>query len=99
MNHRGYPTSLAVLRGKLEALILLPDSAREWPSFVRQEMKLPEWMLPAVQAAVRQGGWRTAADPVIQIRSAVHKLAIEMRLRNHDKVAVVEEEEEEEESR
>jgi hypothetical protein len=45
-------------------------------------------MLPALQAAIRQGAWRAAADPVVQIRSAVHRFAIAMRLSNPHKVPV-----------
>ena len=75
------------MRDRLERLIGLPNGAEEWVSFTRDNMRLAPWLLPAVQAAVRQGGWRTAADPVVQIRSAVHKLAIQMRLRNAEKPA------------
>lgn len=82
MNHRGYPSTSATVRSKLESLAALPDRAVEWTAFVQTEIKLPVWMTPAVQAAVRQGQWRTAADPVAQLRSTVHRLAIEMRLTN-----------------
>lgn len=87
MNHRGYPSTTAKLRGKLEVLLLLPDDAEDWRSFIREEIRLPAWMLPAVRAAVRQTAWRSAADPVVQITSAVHRLAIEMRLSNYNKSA------------
>ena len=60
----------------------LPDDSAEWVSFMGEEMRLPSWMLPAVQAAVRQPGWRTSADPIPQIVWAVRRLAIEMRLSN-----------------
>ncbi len=96
MNHRGYPSSLATLRGKLEALMTLPDDAPQWNSFIREEMRLAAWMLPALQAAIREGAWRAAADPVVQIRSAVHRLAIAMRLSNPHKIPVEVEEDEEE---
>jgi len=88
MNHHGYPSSLAQLRSKLEVLLTLPDDAEPWRAFMRDEIRLAPWMLPAVQAAVRQEGWRDAPDPIVQIRSAVHRLAIEMRLRNANKVAL-----------
>jgi hypothetical protein len=94
LNHRGYPSSLATLRGKLEALMTLPDDAAQWNSFIREEMRLAAWMLPALRAAVREGAWRTAADPVVQIRSAVHRLAIAMRLSNPHKIPVEVDEEE-----
>ena len=87
MNHRGYPSTSAALRGKLEVLLLLPDDAGEWRSFIREEIRLPAWMLPAVQAAVRQTAWRSASDPVVQITSTVHRLAIEMHLSNYNKSA------------
>ncbi len=74
----------------------LPDSASQWTSFIREEMRLAAWMLPALQAAIRQGAWRAAPDPVVQIRSAVHRFAIAMKLSNpHKIVAKVEEDEEE----
>ena len=88
MNHRGYPPSLAKMRGKLEVLMTLPDDAPQWISFIREEMRLAAWMLPALQVAIREGGWRAAADPVVQIRSAVHRLAIAMRLSNPHKIPV-----------
>jgi len=88
LNRRGYPSSLATLRGKLEVLMTLPDDAPQWNSFIREEMRLAAWMLPALQAAIREGGWRAAADPVVQIRSAVHRLAIAMRLSNPHKIPV-----------
>jgi len=84
------------MRGKLEALMTLPDGAPQWNSFIREEMRLAAWMLPALQAAIREGGWRAATDPVVQIRSAVHRLAIAMRLSNPHKIAVEVEEDEEE---
>jgi len=85
MSHRGYPSTSAAARIKLEALTGLPDDAPEWPAFLRDEMRLALWMLPAAQAAVRQGAWRAASDPVAHIRASVHRLAIAMRLRNHAK--------------
>ncbi len=98
LNRRGYPSSLATLRGKLEVLMTLPDDAPQWNSFIREEMRLAAWMLPALQAAIREGGWRAAADPVVQIRSAVHRLAIAMRLSNPHKIPVEVEDEEEEDA-
>lgn len=64
----------------------LSDDAAPWVSFMREEMRLAMWLLPAVQAAIRQAAWRAAPDPIVQIRSAVHRLAIEMRLRNHSRI-------------
>ena len=84
MNPHGYASTSAGVRSKLELLMSLPDDSEKWTSFTREEMKLPAWMLPAVRAAVRQSAWRGASDPVPQIRSAVRRLAIEMRLNNPD---------------
>jgi hypothetical protein len=75
-----------------------PDDAAEWKSFIREEMRLAPWMLPAVRAAIREGAWRAAADPAVQIRTAVHRLAIAMRLSNPQKIAVEVEAEEEEDA-
>ena len=85
MSHRGYPSTSAAARIKLEALATLPDDAPQWPAFLRDEMRLAPWMLPAAQAAVRQGAWRLASDPVAQVRASVHRFAIAMRLTNHAK--------------
>ena len=84
VKHRLYPSTSANVRNRLEALAGLPDDSGEWLSFMGEEMRLPSWMLPAVQAAVRQAGWRTTADPIPQIIWAVRRLAIEMRLSNPD---------------
>jgi hypothetical protein len=80
MNSRGYPSTKSVMREKLEALRSLPGEAEEWAPFVRDVMRLPVWILPAVQAAVRQNTWDSAADPLEKIRTSVRGLAIEMRL-------------------
>ena len=85
MNPRGYPSTSAAARTQAQALTVLPDDAPEWPAFLRDEMRLALWMLPAAQAAVRQGAWRAASDPVAQVRASVHRLAIAMRLTNRAK--------------
>src|SRR6202142_2086691 len=84
VNNRPCPSRSANVRSRLEALVGLPYDAAEWVSFMGEEIRLPSWMLPAVQAAVRQAGWRTTADPIPQIIWAVRRLAIEMRLSNPD---------------
>lgn len=84
MKHRHYPSTSTNVRSRLEALTGLPDESAEWVLFMGEEMRLPVWMLPAVQAAVRQAGWRTSVDPIPQIVWAVRRLAIEMRLSNPD---------------
>ena len=82
MNYRGYPASALVVRGQIEALSLLPDDAEEWAPFMRDVIRMHLWMLPAVLLAVRQNLWKTAADPLEQIRRAAGQAGIKMRLNN-----------------
>jgi len=77
-----YPATKAVMRERLEALRLLDGEAEEWYAFTRDVLRLPGWMLPAVQAAVWQTTWDAAADPLEKIRNSVRAFAIEMRLNN-----------------
>lgn len=48
---------------------LAADSA-EWLPFLRDVLKLPFSMLPAVRYAVKADRWRVAKDPVAQIRNS-----------------------------
>ncbi|MES1257931.1 MAG: hypothetical protein ABUS51_05860, partial [Acidobacteriota bacterium] len=50
----------------------------------------PMWLLPAVHAAIQQGAWTAATDPLIAIRGAVRRLAIEMKLSNSEKPGMAE---------
>jgi hypothetical protein len=82
MNHRGYPPTPEIIRGRIAALSLLPADAEEWLPFMRDVIRMREWMLPAVQAAIQRNGWRTVAEPLEQIRYTAGKLGIEMKLNN-----------------
>jgi hypothetical protein len=73
------------VRKRLDALRTLGPDASEWVPFMRDVMRMPMWLLPAVQAAIQQGGWTGATDPLIAIRGAVRRLAIEMKLSNSEK--------------
>jgi hypothetical protein len=46
-----------------------PADAESWGPFMRKIIRLPRWMLPAVQIAIHRRGWRSAADPLGQIRT------------------------------
>jgi len=85
MRHSGYspgayPSTKTAMREKLEQLSELSDGSGEWQLFMRDVMRLPLWLLPAVQKAVRQRGWDSASDPLEKIRNSVRRLAIEMHL-------------------
>ncbi len=82
MGNRSYPSTSSKVRTELELLIDLPDDSPQWPSFMQREMRLAGWLLPAVQAAIREGAWRTTPDPIAQITGSVRRIAIEMGLRN-----------------
>jgi hypothetical protein len=47
---------------------LHPDSGA-WLFFMREVVKLPPEMTPAVYQAIRLGKWRLALDPLAEIRS------------------------------
>ena len=85
MTSRGYPPTIDQVRNRLESLSPLAIDAPEWIPFMRDVLRMPMWMFPAVHAAIQQGDWHTATDPLVTIRSAVRRLAIEMRLSNADK--------------
>jgi hypothetical protein len=78
------------VRNRLETLRSLSADAPEWIPFMRDVMRMPMWLLPAVQAAIRQGGWTGATDPLIAIRGSVRRLAIEMKLSNSEKPGIAE---------
>jgi hypothetical protein len=89
MNHRGYASTSASVRGQLEKLIGAGDDSAEWLAFLRRETTLPPWILPAVQIAVRQGAWRGVADPVAQITFAVRRIAMDLKLGGNNKIAEI----------
>lgn len=88
MANSGYPPSLDQIRKRLELLAPLPVSAPEWIPFMRDVLRMPMWLCPAVHAAIQKGAWRTAPDPVEVIRRNVRNLAIEMKLSNTDQPAL-----------
>jgi hypothetical protein len=55
--------------------------AESWGPFMRKVILLPGWMLPAVQIAVRRRGWRSAVDPLEQIRTSSIREAHRLGLR------------------
>ena len=85
MTSRGYPPTMDQVRRRLEALRTLAPDAPEWVPFMRDIMRMPLWLLPAVQAAIQQGSWTGTTDPSIALRGAVRRLAIEMKLSNSEK--------------
>jgi hypothetical protein len=95
MSTRGYPPSADAVRAKLEALSALPADAPDWEPFMRDVIRMPMWMLPAVQAAIVQRAWISATDPLERIRSLVRRLAIDMKLNNSEKRIAVDPDDEE----
>ena len=83
-----YPSTSATLRTKLEKISALPDDSPEWARLTREELRMPVWLVPAIQVAVRDRVWEGVRDPFIAIRGAVHKLAIGMRLNSGNQAAV-----------
>lgn len=75
-----YPSTSDEVRRQLQQLVTMPDEAREWQRFLRHEMRMPPWLLPALQAAVRERVWEGSRDPYQPIRGAVHRIAKQMRL-------------------
>ena len=80
-----YPPSSDAIRIRLQALSAVSAEAPEWVPFMRDVIRMPMWMLPAVQAAIEREGWRGAADPLEYIRGLVRRLAIDMKLNNSEK--------------
>ena len=80
-----YPPSSDAVRAQIEALCSLAPGAREWVLFMRDVIRMPMWMFPAVHAAIQQRTWTTAPDPLEAIRSRVRRLAIDMKLNNSEK--------------
>jgi hypothetical protein len=88
MSNSGYPPTLDQIRRRLELLSTLPVKAPEWVPFMRDVMRMPMWLCPAVHAAVHQGGWAATPDPLESIRRNVRRLAIEMKLSNTNQPAL-----------
>ncbi len=43
-------------------------------------LRLPVWMAPAAQEAIRQDRWRTQPNPIAYVRTATHRIAVRMGL-------------------
>jgi hypothetical protein len=69
----------------MESLSTLPANAPEWALFMRDVIRMPMWMLPAVHAAIGQKAWTRAADPLESLRPLIRRLAIDMKLNNSEK--------------
>ena len=80
-----YPPTADAVRAKVQTLSALPPEDPEWIPFMRDVIRMPMWMLPAVYAAIQQGDWAGAHDPLERIRSAVRRFAIDMKLNNSEK--------------
>ena len=93
-----YPPTSEAVRSKIEALSSLPVAAPEWVPFMRDVIRLPMWMLPAVHAAILLRTWTAVPDPLENIRSLVRHFAIDMKLNNSEKRIAVDPDDEEAES-
>ena len=67
------------------ARMLAPDN-EAWLPILRDVLRLPAWMLPAVQRTVIRGRWRNANDPLKSIRLCARLEAERMGLRNQPAV-------------
>ena len=83
-----YPPTLEQIRKRLELLATLDAGAPEWIAFMRDIMRMPMWLCPAVHAAVQKGDWPATPDPLETIRRNVRRLAIEMKLSNTNQPAL-----------
>lgn len=79
-----YPPTSQEIRSRIETLSTLPPDAPQWAPFMRDVIRMPMWMLPAVHAAIQLSTWQTAQDPLEAIRGRVRRLAIEMKLNNSE---------------
>ncbi len=43
-------------------------------------LRLPVWMAPAAQEAIRQDRWRTQPNPIAYVKTATHRIAVRMGL-------------------
>jgi hypothetical protein len=61
----------ARLRPGYSALVtarMLASNDEAWLPLMRDVLRLPAWMLPAIQRTVIRGHWRQANDPLKSIR-------------------------------
>ena len=58
-----------------------PPDAESWRSFMHSNVRLPGWMLPAVQIVVHRRAWRSVENPLEQIRAASIREAARLGLR------------------
>jgi hypothetical protein len=65
---------------EIEAASQWPHDSEEWPAFVRDIVRMPENMIPAIQEAIRQQRWKIAPNPLASIRTAAHQEAKRMGL-------------------
>jgi hypothetical protein len=64
----------------IEKMAKAPPGDSAWIAFVRDFIGMPDWMLPAVQYAVRQRAWTQAVDPVQTVRNVAELKAARMEL-------------------
>jgi hypothetical protein len=90
-----YPPTAEAVRATVSDLSKLPPDAPDWIPFMRDVIRMPMWMLPAVHAAIQKGDWVSAHDPLERIRSAVRRFAIDMKLNNSEKRIAIDPDDEE----
>ena len=65
---------------EIETVSQVPFDSAEWIAFVRDVVKMPETMVPAVQEAVSQQKWKISPNPLAAIRTAAYQEAKRMGL-------------------
>ncbi len=63
---------------EIETASQWPPDSEHWEAFVRDVVKMPDAMKPAVQEAIRQQRWKIAPNPLAAIRTAAHQEARRM---------------------
>jgi hypothetical protein len=73
---------------QIRAASFLAGNAEAWKPFVHDVLGLPLSMLPGVQYAINTKSWKTARDPLQQVRDAATNWAERRALKDADPKAI-----------
>ena len=65
---------------EIESVCSLAPENPAWVQFMVGVLRLPQWMVPAAQEAVRQHRWKLQPNPIGYIKTATYRISVKMGL-------------------